>query len=219
MSTRIIAAPFVSRETRERLEIIVHELRRWQTRMNLVAAASLADVWTRHVEDSLQLWPLAREARNWIDLGSGGGFPGLPIAALLAEVPQGRMTLVESSAKKCAFLREAARLAVLPVRVVHARIEALPPEILAQKFDVVSARALAPLPLLLQLSAPLLRDDAIALFPKGEDVDEELREAMRGWQFRYDLVDSRTAPDARIVVLSHLTARSREGAVDERRRI
>jgi 16S rRNA (guanine527-N7)-methyltransferase len=217
MSLRELNANTVSRETRERLEIVVRELERWQRKFNLIAPASVSQVWTRHIDDSLQLWPLAGAVRNWIDLGSGGGFPGLPIAALLAEVPGAKMTLVESNGKKCAFLREASRLAGLPVRVIQSRIEQLPGGILEEEFDVVSARALAPLPLLLELSAPLIRGRCIGLFPKGEDVDEELRDAMRGWQFKHDLIDSRTASGARILRLSQLMPASRVS--DERQRI
>jgi 16S rRNA (guanine527-N7)-methyltransferase len=217
MTSVSIGRECVSRETYARLEIIVRELERWQPRINLIAPATLPEIWTRHVADSLQLWPLAGHARRWIDLGSGGGFPGLPVAALLAEVPGGEMTLVESNGKKCAFLREAARLAGLPVRVVQSRIEALPTEILNGDVDVVSARALAPLPQLLALAAPLIRSDVMALFPKGEDVDDELRDALRGWQFRYDLIDSRTASGARIIRLSNLARVSEP--TDERQRI
>ncbi|MGL5114058.1 MAG: 16S rRNA (guanine(527)-N(7))-methyltransferase RsmG [Beijerinckiaceae bacterium] len=208
------ATIYVSRETRLRLEVIVRELTRWQEKINLIAPATLPDVWTRHVEDSLQLWPLATDTRKWIDLGSGGGFPGLPIAAVLAEVSGGQITLVESNGKKCAFLREVARIAALPATVIHARIETLPARFADEAFDVVTARALAPLPELLKLAAPLIKDHTIGLFPKGEDVDDELRNAMRGWQFKHDLIDSQTAQGARIVRLSQLTRRAK--MLDER---
>jgi 16S rRNA (guanine527-N7)-methyltransferase len=217
MSSALTEREPVSRETFARLEIIVRELERWQPRINLIAPATLAQIWTRHVEDSLQLWPLVKDARKWIDLGSGGGFPGLPIAAFLADIAGGEMILVESNGKKCAFLREAARLAELPVRVIQSRIEHLPTEVLQDRIDVVSARALAPLPQLLELASPLIREGVTALFPKGEDVDDELRDALRGWQFRYDLIDSRTASGARIIRLSNLARVSK--LTDERQRI
>jgi 16S rRNA (guanine527-N7)-methyltransferase len=188
----------VSRETRARLDVIVTQLRKWQTRMNLVSPGTMAEIESRHLQDSLQLLALAPEARSWIDLGSGGGFPGLVVAAALAGSPGARMILVESNARKCAFLRETARLANLPVRVICGRIEAVLPG-LTERFDVVSARALAPLATLLALAEPLLGAGSIGLFPKGEDVDDEIAVALRAWNFRYDLIQSQTERKARVV--------------------
>ena len=133
----------VSRETVERLETHVALLCKWNPRINLVAASTLAEVWTRHVADSAQLWPLRPPgARLWLDLGSGAGFPGLVVAALAAEeAPDLRVRLVESDARKAAFLATVAREADLPAEVLVERWQRLPP----QAADVVSARALAPL--------------------------------------------------------------------------
>jgi 16S rRNA (guanine527-N7)-methyltransferase len=197
----------VSRETERRLEIIVAQLRKWQPRINLVSPASMADVETRHVQDSLQLHMLAPQAKSWIDLGSGGGFPGLVVAAALAEKPDAHVVLIESNAKKCAFLRETARLAALPVEVICARIEAAVPR-LSRRFDAVSARALAPLSVLLGLAEPLLRAGAIGLFPKGQDVDDEVEAALRAWNLEHDLIQSRTERSARIVKVRSASRRT-----------
>jgi 16S rRNA (guanine527-N7)-methyltransferase len=191
----------VSRETQARLEMIVQQLQKWQPRINLVASSTLDEVWQRHVQDSLQLVPLAPRARRWVDLGSGGGFPGLVIAAVLAETRQAQVVLIESNAKKCAFLRETSRLAGLPVQVVCSRIQDAK-EIAEQPFDVVSARALAPFAELLRLAHPWLSRGATGLFPKGRDVDDELKDAARTWQVTCDLIHSCTERDARIVKVS-----------------
>jgi 16S rRNA (guanine527-N7)-methyltransferase len=190
--------PDVSRETRGRLDAIVAQLRKWQPRINLVAPSTMTEVETRHIADSLQLLGLAPGARSWVDLGSGGGFPGLVVAAGLADAPDARVVLVEASAKKCAFLRETARLAGLPVDVICGRIEDVVPR-LEGAFDVVSARALAPLDQLLAYAEPLLAAGALGLFPKGADVDEELSAAFRAWHLNHDLIQSLTERKARIV--------------------
>ncbi len=189
----------VSRETLERLNLIAAQVRKWQPRINLVAPSTLETLWERHIEDSMQLLPLAPpEFRTWLDLGSGGGFPALVIAALCADDPDRRFLLVESNGKKCSFLRETARLAGLRVEVKPMRIEDFAAEN-RTTFDVVSARALAPLPLLLDLAAPFLGAGAIALFPKGQDVDAELAAARNTWNLDVDLIQSQTDADAGIL--------------------
>jgi 16S rRNA (guanine527-N7)-methyltransferase len=204
--TAVAALPIVSRETQERIEIIVAQLQRWQPRINLVAQSTLSEVRTRHVADSLQLLPLAPEARRWVDLGSGGGFPGLVVAAALAERPGAEVVLIESSAKKCAFLRETARNAALPVTVICDRIETAVPG-LAGSFDVVSARALAPLEALLEYSTSLISAGAVGLFPKGQDVDDEVKSALRTWNMRFDLIQSITEGGAKIVRVASASRR------------
>lgn len=192
----------VSRETFARLEAIVDLLRRWQGTINLVAPATLPAIWQRHVADSLQLLALAPAAASrWVDLGSGGGFPGLVVAAVLAERPGAVVHLVESDTRKAAFLRESARVAGLPVEVHAERIEKVA-EKLAPGTHVVSARALAPLAKLLDLASPFLAAGAPALFPKGKDAERELTEARKGWTLDLNLAPSRTDPDARIVVVT-----------------
>jgi 16S rRNA (guanine527-N7)-methyltransferase len=133
----------VSRETEERLTLLVAELERWQQAKNLVSSATLADVWTRHIADSLQLYALAPEAETWLDLGSGGGFPGLVIGICLAELGHGQIHLVESNARKCAFLRHAARVTGAPVTVHNRRIEDAIGGFVG-KVDVVCAGSPAP---------------------------------------------------------------------------
>jgi len=193
----------VSRETAERLDRFVDVLIAWQRHTNLIAPSTLATLWTRHIADSLQLLALAPDARVWVDLGSGGGFPGLVLACALGDVPGAQVHLVESITKKATFLREAARAAGAPA-VVHAmRIEAFvqnaPPRV-----DVVTARALAPLPRLLPLAFPLLKTGAAGLFPKGQDVERELTETAKCWNIEASLVPSRTDPAGRIVVVRGL---------------
>ena len=192
--------PDVSRETFQRLELIVAQLEKWQPRINLVSNSTMSQIWHRHISDSLQLLALFPQAKKWIDLGSGGGFPGLVIGAVLAERVDGHVTLVESNAKKCAFLRETARIAGLPIQVIHKRIEETVPN-LSQKYDIVSARALASFKELLPMVQPLLERGSIAIFPKGQDVDDELKAASISWNIGYDLIDSQTEPGAKIVVV------------------
>jgi 16S rRNA (guanine527-N7)-methyltransferase len=189
-----------------RLDRFIAVLLQWQEHTNLIAASTIPELWTRHVADSLQLIPLAPEARIWIDLGSGGGFPGLAIACALADKPGAKVHLVESKAKKCAFLREAAQAARVPAIIHNQRIEdfaAHPPE----RADVVTARALKPLPELLALAYPLLKTGAQGLFLKGQDVDAELTEAAKCWNIKAKLVPSQTDTRGRIVVVESLESR------------
>jgi 16S rRNA (guanine527-N7)-methyltransferase len=204
---RALATVTVSRETSARLDRFVELLMTWQRTTNLIAPSTLPQLWTRHIADSLQLRELAPAARIWIDLGSGGGFPGLVLACALAEESGAVVHLVESNAKKAAFLREAQRVTGAPA-VVHAeRIEAFAARF-SGKADVVTARALAPLPQLLAQSYPLLvKTGAKAIFPKGQDIELELREAAKSWMMNAELIPSRTDPKGRIVVVRELRPR------------
>ena len=190
----------VSRETVQRLDRFVGLLRQWQRRINLIAPSTEAKLWTRHIADSLQLVALAPNARSWVDLGSGAGFPGLVIACALADAPGARVHLVESNAKKAAFLREAARLTGAPATVHAERIADFAAHA-PKRIDVVTARALAPLADLLAEAYPLLKKGALGLFPKGQDVGAELTEAAKYWQMEASLLPSRTDSRARIVVV------------------
>jgi 16S rRNA (guanine527-N7)-methyltransferase len=190
----------VSRETLARLDTLVALLLDWQQRTNLVAASTVPHIWTRHIADSLQLLDLAPEAKIWVDLGSGAGFPGLPIACALADTSGAMVHLVESNAKKAAFLREAIRATGAPAQVYAARLERFV-EIFQGRPDVVTARALAPLKTLLDQSFSLLKTGALGLFPKGQDVASELTEASKYWNIKVNLAPSRTDPKARIVVV------------------
>jgi 16S rRNA (guanine527-N7)-methyltransferase len=187
----------VSREIGERLDRFVALLLERQAVMNLISPSTIPQIWTRHVADSLQLLA-APQAKRWIDLGSGAGFPGLVIAAALAGKAGVAVHLVESTGKKASFLQEAAQAIDAPVTVHAKRIEDF-----AQNFgesvDVVTARALAPLDKLLGLAAPLLKTGAQGLFPKGQDVDAELTLASKYWNISADLIPSKTSPRSRIV--------------------
>ncbi|MEA1831161.1 16S rRNA (guanine(527)-N(7))-methyltransferase RsmG [Methylobacterium durans] len=198
----VLAAAGVSRETAARLDLYVGQLQRWQSVKNLVGPATLAEVWTRHVADALQLLALAPDARTWLDLGSGAGIPGLILAIAGAERPGFRVDLVESNARKCAFLTEAIRVTGAPARVRNARIEAVIAD--HAGVEIVCARALASLDQLLAWTEPVLKSGTTGLFPKGREVEAELTEAARRWRFVYDLLPSQTDSAARIVRVTAL---------------
>lgn len=197
---RALSLTPVSRETEERLALLVSELGRWQAAKNLVSSATLADVWTRHIADSLQIFGLAEGRERWLDLGSGGGFPGLVIGICLAEQGKGQIDLVESNARKCAFLRHAARITGAPVKVHAARIEDVIGDFTG-KVEVVTARALAPLPQLLDWCEELLRTGTLGLFPKGQHIDAELTDSARYWKIQATTVSSVTDDAARILLV------------------
>lgn len=196
-----LAEQNVSRETISRLDAFVALLLEWQATTNLIAPSTIRDVWSRHVGDSLQLLKLAPEARTWLDLGSGGGFPGLVIACALTP-PEG-VDLVESNAKKAAFLREAARVTGAPAKIHSMRIENFP-QSYAGKPDIVTARALAPLPKLLGYIAPFIERGAKALLLKGQDVADELTEASKYWRIDAEMVPSETDGGGRILIVREL---------------
>ena len=169
-----VAATFgVSRETLARLDALVAHLVRWQRRINLIGPRTLPAIWHRHIADSAQLFTLApTAAATWCDLGAGAGFPGLVIAAMAADARPGlHVTLIESDSRKAAFLTSAAQAMGVSVTVFARRIEALPQ---VPQFDVISARALAPLPALVAMARPLLRQGGMLLFPKGAEAEAEL---------------------------------------------
>jgi 16S rRNA (guanine527-N7)-methyltransferase len=187
----------VSRETEARLEEFADLLLKWSARVNLVAPSTHGDVWQRHLLDSAQLVPLAPpKPLHWLDLGSGGGLPGIVCAIFCAERSPGtRFTLVESDRRKAAFLATCARTLGLPATVRPERIEALPP----QAADVVTARALAPLTRLFAFAAPHATAGACLLFPKGARHETEIAEARAQWRFTVERVPSITDPSARIL--------------------
>ena len=179
----------------------------WNARHQSDRASTVPHLWTRHIADSLQLLDLAPNARVWVDLGSGAGFPGLVIACALADTPGAKVHLVESNTKKAAFLREAVRITGAPA-VVHRRADRkICRQLSTARADVVTARALAPLKILLDQSVSLLKTGAIGLFPKGQDVEAELTEATKYWNIKVNLVPSRTDSKGRIVVVRAGTTR------------
>jgi len=185
----------VSRETGDRLEALVSTLERWQKAINLVGRTTMQDVWRRHVLDSAQLKGLIPEgAKTLTDLGSGAGFPGLVVAALRPDLD---VTLIESDARKAAFLGEAARRMTLEKqpKIVIGRIEAVAPA----PADVITARALAPLGQLLAWADRHRTDTAICLFHKGKGWQAEVTEAMKGWDIPHQPFTSVTDLDAVIL--------------------
>ncbi|AIJ54721.1 ribosomal RNA small subunit methyltransferase G [Brucella abortus F6/05-3] len=189
--------PAVSRETADRLIAFEDLFRKWSKAINLASPSTLADLWNRHILDSAQLFPLAKEATRWLDIGSGGGFPGIVTACFLAERSGGCIDLVESAGKKATFLRTAAGHLHVPARVHSARIESMWEKI--ETPQVVTARALASLGDLFTLAEPWLSDGAKALFQKGRDYQREIDESRVGWSF--DLVKHPSAIDQASVIL------------------
>jgi 16S rRNA (guanine527-N7)-methyltransferase len=198
-----------------RLNLYESALKLWQPSINLVAGRSLDDVWHRHFADSAQLAALIpATARRLVDLGSGGGFPGLVLAIVLSERLHGdcagaygtgvRVTLVESDTRKAAFLREVARQTGTAVEILSTRIENPETQVKLGTADVVTARALAPIERLLGLAAPLFGPDTVGLFPKGRTVAAEIEAARALWAFDVSLVSSVTADDAKIAVIRQL---------------
>lgn len=187
----------VSRETLDRLRAYLDLLERWQRTINLVGGGTLADPWRRHILDCGQLWrhwPAA--AKRTVDLGSGAGLPGIVLAALGAP----DVHLIESDQRKAAFLREASRACGVAVTVHAARIEAVP----ALAADVVTSRALAPLPQLLAYAERHVHPGTTCLFLKGRNASSELTEAARSWTMAASWVASLSDPDARVLILREI---------------
>ena len=197
----------VPRETIHSLTRYADLLAHWQKTANLVAPSTLRQLWSRHFADSAQLRALAPEARLWLDLGSGAGFPGLVVAILQAGRPEFRMHLVESNRKKCAFLAEVARAAKAPVEIHAERIEELAESAQSLRPDVVSALALAPLPRLLELASPFFGPRTRGLFLKGREAQSEIDAAKKEWDFSVRLHPSLTAADSHIVEVTGLRPR------------
>jgi 16S rRNA (guanine527-N7)-methyltransferase len=191
------AAGPVSRETFERLVAFQQLFLKWNRSINLAAPSTLDDVWGRHILDSAQLARIAPEAKRWADLGSGGGFPGLVLAFLLVERDGASIDLVESNRKKASFLQAVIGQFGLPARVVARRID--DSYALVSTPEIVTARALAALPALLDLSAPWLTKGSKALFHKGRDYRAEVEESTHRWAF--DLVEHPSMTDAHGVIL------------------
>jgi 16S rRNA (guanine527-N7)-methyltransferase len=196
----------VSRETEMRLDRYIDLLRQWQAKTNLVAPSTLPNLWTRHVADSLQLLSLAPSARRWVDLGSGGGFPGIVLACALAEASDATVHLIERNAKKAAFLREALRVTNAP-GVVHLSDIVDIVDSNLSRIDCITARALAPLHQLIGWAEPLVKRGAKALFLKGQDVELELTEATKYWNINPRLHSSLTGGHGWIVELDRIERR------------
>lgn len=193
----------VSRETDERLTAFEALVRKWNPAINLVSRKSLAELRSRHIDDSVQIFDVAgTKTGHWVDIGTGGGFPGLVVAILAAELaPDLKVTCIEADVRKAAFLSTAARELGLATEVVPQRIENAP----EQEANVVSARALASLAELLPFALRHLAPGGVAIFPKGARHAMEVAEARRRWDFELTEYPSRTDPDARILKLEGIT--------------
>ena len=209
--TAALALTPVSRETEARLDRFVELLLQWQAKTNLVAPSTLPHLWTRHIADSLQLLTLAPSAKVWVDLGSGGGFPGVVLACALADTSGAVVHLVERNARKAAFLREALRVAGARGVVHGKRIEDIV-DSPAGPIDCVTARALAPLHELVGFAEPLVRRGAKAFFLKGQDVGAELTEATKYWNIQPILHASLTGGQGWIVELDSIARRNSSAA-------
>jgi 16S rRNA (guanine527-N7)-methyltransferase len=188
----------VSRETEERLAVFVDLLDRWRGRINLIADSTFASVWTRHIADSAQLLALAPDAKRWLDMGSGAGFPGLVVAIQLAGAPGAIVHCVESNQRKCAFLSEAARATGAAAAIHPTRVETIEPESLGP-VDAVTARAFAPLPLALKLARPWIERGAIAVFPRGESARDQIAALPEAWAYAIEALGSVVDPKAAIL--------------------
>ena len=206
----------VSHETVRLLKTHLAMLREASSSMNLVAPGDLPHLWRRHVMDSAQLARLAPESsRLWMDLGSGAGFPGITLAILLRDRPGFAMHLVEKSVKKSLFLERVIRKTGVPARLINARLEEIAHET-APKPDVLTARALAPLPRLLTLAHPFFAPQTVGLFPKGRNLPQEMRKIEGRWTLKHDSLPSCADPEARILRVRNLNpVLAREAKIEE----
>lgn len=187
----------VSRETIERLEKFEEVLLKWNPRINLVSKSSLTDLWQRHIADSVQVFTCVEDAgESWLDIGSGGGFPGIVVAIMAAErSPKTKVTLIESDQRKSAFLRTAARECGVSISVLTERIEHAVP----QNADILSARAVADLDALLEFSQRHLAVGGTSVFPKGANWKKEVDKAAQRWRFDVEPITSLTETEAVIL--------------------
>ena len=185
----------VSRETQERLEVFAALLQKWNSRINLVSPKDMDRLWDRHILDSLQLVPLLQGHGRFIDMGSGGGFPGV-VVGIATGVPG---VLIEADQRKATFLREAARATQADLTVVCSRLE----QAEVAPAPVVTARALAPLGKLLDWAFPLLASGGVCLFLKGQQASQEIREAEQAWRMDVQSFPSQTSSDGVILKVSH----------------
>ncbi|THH34873.1 16S rRNA (guanine(527)-N(7))-methyltransferase RsmG [Aliishimia ponticola] len=191
----------VSRETLDKLARFQNLVERWTPRINLVAPKTVPEIWTRHIVDSAQLCELASVPTHWVDIGSGGGFPGIVVAVILAEKsPDAQVTMIESDKRKCVFLKSALRELEVKATVLNDRVERQK----ALDATVLSARALAPLSTLLAFADGNLAKGGEALFMKGENWKSEVYVAQEEWSFDLEVVQSNTNPDAAVLKITNL---------------
>lgn len=192
----------VSRETSDRLKKLADLLCKWNPKINLVSKTTLPDLWERHIYDSAQVFQCAdHPVDHWVDIGSGGGFPGLVIAIMAAETNSPtKLTMIESDQRKCAFLRTVLRETGVTATVITKRIEQAEP----QNASILSARALADLDLLFSFAERHLSETGTALFPKGATWEKELRKAEESWSFNHEVITSKTEAEAVILKVGEI---------------
>lgn len=192
----------VSRETLELLRVYAQLVERWNRKINLVSPATIPNLWSRHFLDSAQIWDTKEvEGGTWLDFGSGGGFPALVLAILAKEKqPDMKFHLVESDQRKAVFLRTVVRETQINAKIHAIRVETM--DRIAP--DIISARALAPLKTLLEYAYPQQGDRTVCLFPKGQNVKQEIEDARKSWDFSLTEVQSKTDPEAKILVIREI---------------
>jgi len=202
---RMASGVDLTAETLDALHVFADLVVKWTQRINLVSRGSIPDIWSRHIIDSAQLYPLSpSRARRFLDIGSGGGFPGLVLALIARqERPGSHMLLIESDQRKATFLREAVRLTAAPVDVISKRAEQVP----AQGAEFVTARALAPLSDLLGYVFPHISRDGVAVLPKGTSAEVEIGIARNDWMFDLDVLPSQTDTSGRLLRITNLNRR------------
>ena len=199
----VVPCAGVSRETQIRLAHYVESLKKWSSVIGLVSHTTMQDMWTRHIADSLQIWPLSEiRSGSWADLGSGGGLPVVPLACMARDcAPDIRFHAVESNARKCVFLRQVVRDLDLAITVHEKRIEVVPP----LESVILTSRALAPLPKLLDFCSRHLSAHGKALFPKGKSYVSEIEQALRSWRFGIRVIPSQTNPTSAILEIKDIS--------------
>jgi 16S rRNA (guanine527-N7)-methyltransferase len=190
--------------TLRRLQTYANLLEKWQRTLNLVANSTLADIWVRHFADSLQVSEAVPEARRWLDLGSGAGFPGLVTAIKYAGEADARIHLIESDRRKCAFLQTVIRETSAPAIIHCGRLEAILPAF-DEPIDAISARALAPLEDLLRYGEKFIEKGATGVFSKGKHFETELTDSLTAGKYFITTIESRTCPTARLVLVKRST--------------
>lgn len=191
----------VSRETMDRLNVFHDLLLKWNQKINLISKSSIPDVWVRHIWDSAQVFPLAEPCKHWVDIGSGGGFPGLIVSILACEFdPNRNVVMVESDQRKSTFLRTVIRELDLNASVVTSRVEGIK----GMRADVLSARALSDLSDLMSHAERHLKPEGRAFFFKGEKWESEVEVARQAWSFSLTAHKSKTNPDAAILEIKEI---------------
>lgn len=189
----------VSRETLDKLQAYADLLEKWQRRINLVSKSTLPDLWVRHMIDSAQIFPhLPKDCKNLVDIGCGAGFPGMVLAIMGIE----DVHMVDSDARKMAFVREVSRITATPVTIHNCRIDDMN---VTEKFDVVTSRALAPLEKLLGFSDMLMKAEGRSIYLKGRKSEEEIIEAQKSWNFEFQSEVSLSDPEGQLLIIERMT--------------